>query len=61
MLKKHFDPQERMASLMSLRNHAYQEIEELNDRIANFPKLEPEYETLPDIQEEEPVCSNMNM
>ena len=49
---KTFNPTERMASLMELRSYAQNEIEELNERIANFPKLEPEYDYLPEIPEE---------
>ena len=50
-MNNNFDPTERLNALMQLRSYAENEVEELSERIINFPKLEPEYEEMKEINE----------
>ena len=50
-MKSYFDPTERLNALMQLKSFAENEIDELSKRIINFPKLEPEYEEIEEINE----------
>jgi len=49
---KTFDPEERLQALIRCRDFHSREVEDYSARIQNFPRLEPEYDNLPNIPEE---------